>query len=641
MPECLLPPLDGVLGSGPPGRWQSGLREAGLPESLLAPAWALAGLASVRRQDLALVLLAVLAAEAQGHTCLPIDEPEAVAALLRPLRETRLPLEVLDAPELAGLVTTDGGSGLLVRSGGRLASRRMHLSERTLARLVQARAAVAPAPREPDPAILEDPRLLSGEQREAVAHALSRRLALVTGGPGTGKTSVIVAILRGALRLGLAPGDLALAAPTGKAANRMAEAIRSERGRIRTPAAADALLADPALAPQTLHRLIGYLPSGDRPRHHAGNPLKARLVLVDEASMIDVAMLERLVGALAPEACLVLIGDADQLPSVEAGTAFRDLVGALPEQTVRLTRCYRAEGQELLELARRINGLKDRPGSLDEAVDRLFQEPFPIAVRSRLEDLAADGLQLLDPEAGPARTGRRTMEAFLERWLATEVEQADGFRNALARPFRLGAQGWEPGEAERLARLFEELDRTRILCPVRESAGLRGSVPINEHLHRLVRLRRAGGLERDLAFYAGEPVLMTRNDYGRDIFNGDQGLVLLVSRQGGRERLEVVFKAREGFRAFAIEPLLAELELAYAITVHKSQGSEYDRVVLVLPGKDSPLATREILYTAVTRAKRAVTILGSPEEVRGAAACAQRRHSSLGLLLGPSGTALE
>jgi exodeoxyribonuclease V alpha subunit len=625
MAECVLPPLDGVLcpADAPPRKWQRFRQALGLPEGLLALAWSLAGvpqtLANEARRELALVLLALLVNEAQGSTCLPVADEGACLKLARALGEPRLPLQVLDLPELDGFITEGAGQGPLVRAAGLLSSRRLFQAEADLAEAIRQRAA---APRNLpalDEELLTDPVRLSEEQREAVASALSGRLALLTGGPGTGKTSIVVAILRAALRLGCRPGDLALAAPTGKAAHRMAAAIHQARARIARPATSDDGLLDPAAAPQTLHRLLGYLPSGDRFRHHAGNPLKARVLVVDEASMVDAVMMGRLLQALAPDATLVLIGDADQLPSVEAGTAFRDLVAGLPELTVRLTHSYRMQagpgsGAAVLTAARKVNG--DQAGGL-------FEAPHPVAVRSGIEEVQGRGVELLDTdEAG--------LRAYLDRWLRQALHEAPGYLEGLQHTYRLASGAWAEGDSDRLQALFALVDRARLLCPVREASGLRGTVPLNAYLHARVQDLREQGMQKRLAFSLGEPVMMTRNDPARGISNGDQGLLLRVSREGAEPRLEVVFPIREGFRAFTVAPLLGELELAYALTVHKAQGSEFDHVTLVLPKADAPFATREVLYTALTRARHGVTVLGSPEAVEAAAARSLQRCSRLG-----------
>jgi exodeoxyribonuclease V alpha subunit len=623
MAELKVPPPEGVLArpaAGPPRAWQRALRDLSLPEGLLALAWSLSGvvpgLEPTRRRDLALLLLAVLVNEAQGSTCLALDDAEAAARLAQPFGAPGLPLELLEDSTLSAMASPES-SGPLVVSEGRLSSRRLFEAERSLAQGIQRLASLPSGEITVPESILTDPVVLSEEQGAAVSAAVSGHVALITGGPGTGKTSIIVAILRAALSQGMRPGELALAAPTGKAAHRMAGAIHGARARIQDPTPSDEGLLDPALLPQTLHRLLGYLPSGGRFRHHAGNPLKARLVLVDEASMIDVVMMDRLLQALHPEARFVLLGDADQLPSVEAGTAFRDLVAGLPGCTVRLTRSYRMDeatsgGAALLEAARRI---KDGRG------DAVFNGSHALVVRTGLEQIQGHGVELFDPDE-PA------MRAFLDAWMRS-LETQEGYLSDIQHVFRLESSGWVDGEAGRLERLFRHMDRTRLLCPTREAPRLKGSEGINAYLHAQVQASRDQGLQKRLAFSLGEPVIMTRNDYARGIFNGDQGLMLLVSSGDGEPRLEVVFPTREGFQAFAAGPLLGELELAYALTVHKAQGSEFDRVGLVLPEGDSPLSTREVLYTALTRARTAVTILGSREAVERAAERTIKRTSRL------------
>lgn len=617
MPRGLLPPVGGLLAPAaarPPRRWQGGLRDLNLPEGLLALAWSLAGTAAhldpARRRDLALVLLAVLMAEAQGSTCLPEADGGAAEALARALGVERIPFGLLDDPDLAAFVAPD--TGPLVRRDGRLSSRRLFRAESDLAQRLRDLAAAPPVAAVPE-AGAAGPTPLSAEQGAAVALALTGRLALVTGGPGTGKTSILRAIVRGALQAGLAAADLALAAPTGKAAHRMAAALR--------PAPGEGAPAAPGPQPQTLHRLLGTHPDGDRFVHHRGNPLRAALVVVDEASMVDAVLLARLVDALPPEGRLVLVGDADQLPSVDAGTAFGDLVAALPERTARLTRSFRLDagdpaGAAILEVAAAINRGEG------EAV-------AGVVARAALAEVTGTGVEQLEAQ-GPE------LRAFLDQWLATEVEGRPGFHAALQAPFRRDAEGWDPADLPRLADLFQGLDRARILCPLREAPGLRGSEDINAYLHGRVQAARDPGA-RPGAFTLGEPVLMTRNDYARGIFNGDPGLLLWVARGPAAPRLEVVFQTPQGPAAFDPDPLRDHLELAYALTVHKAQGSEFDRVALVLPEVDTPLATREVLYTALTRARRGVTLLGGTEALARAAGRVMQRASRLRGLLGEAG----
>jgi len=344
---------------------------------------------------------------------------------------------------------------------------------------------------------------------------------------------------------------------------------------------------------------------------------------VDEASMVGLELMTHLLEALRPEARLVLLGDADQLPSVEAGSAFRDLVDSLPERAARLTRSYRMDprdpgGRAILLAAQAI-----REGGCGEDV---------VPSRPGLGSLTGLGAEFLEAE-GPL------IASYLETW-GDQGLWVGSMASQCQEPLRPGIDGWAPGQEAHLAGLFEHFGRLRILCPLRASAGLQGVESVNAFLHERWRLRAGRGLSRELAFLPGEPVVMRRNDYRRGLFNGDPGLVLLMAPPGGEAHQVVVFQRDGGYEAFPIAPLLPDLELGYAGTVHRAQGSEFDRVALILPREDSPLMTREILYTALTRARKSVVILGPREVLERAAERSIRRFTGLGRLLaegtGPS-----
>jgi exodeoxyribonuclease V alpha subunit len=256
----------------------------------------------------------------------------------------------------------------------------------------------------------------------------------------------------------------------------------------------------------------------------------------------------------------------------------------------------------------------------------LFEEPEAVKVRESLAEVQGRGVELLD-------TGESGLKAFLDAWLSETVEGRSGFLEGLRRVFRWGPAGWSGTDLVPLGRLFDHAARSRILCPLKEGAGLRGVASLNRALHERVLAGRGRGLETRLAFALGEPVMVTRNDYARGVYNGDQGLMLLVAREEGEARLEAVFPQPGGYRAFQAGPMLPELELAYATTVHKAQGSEFDRVALVLPLEEHPLATREVLYTALTRARKSVLILGPERLLPLVADRRQRRWSGLGARL--------
>lgn len=645
--ETRLPPLCGVL-AGPrerraAERWQLALAGLSQPEGLLALAAELAGLPPglepAARQDLTLLLLALLVSEAQGSAYLPLDPPERLAGLLEPFAAG-----TLDGPALLALEPVrclwDGPGAPLRREGDRLYSGRILEAEAALARLARDRAQ-APARTLAVPAVVLDaPDVLSGEQREAVAAAAGGALTLVTGGPGTGKTSIVVAMLRALARLEppVPAGAIRLAAPTGKAAQRMGQAIRASLGRM----AAAGPLAEPdrdlgALEPQTLHRLLGWDPGAGAFRHRPGNPLDAQVVIVDEASMISLELMAALFAAVPAGAGLVLLGDADQLPSVEAGQAFRDLVRGLPGCLRLLGHSYRMDprdpqGRQVLTAARAVNA--GRPAEF-------WQADPAVPVRTRPEDLAGQGVEVLLPAAG-------NLEAFCAAWARDQVfalapAAAGGQGDAAAAgrepllPLAFTPLAWRGGEAPfaeadlaRVRRFLAHYDQARILCPVNLGADLRSVESLNARFHReaVAQAMARGGLERAVALVAGEPVMVTRNDYARGLFNGDQGVVLLVERPSGVHR-EVFFPRGAGLVHFPLAAVQEDLELCYALTVHKAQGSEFRRIALVLPDRAGPLLTREILYTALTRARRAVTIVGTPEVLEAAIGRPVARWSGL------------
>jgi len=631
MSELALPPLGGALAAPDPRllRWQRALGALHLPEGALAMADELArmaeGLDRSERQDLTLLLLLLLAEQARGSTCLPLDGPGPLGDLAQ--LEGRTPAwdrlkALLDHPGLAPVVGGAQGSTPLALLDGKLSSRRYHRSERRLAEALQQRLAQPARHRPIDPRLLAAPDPLSEEQRQAVQLALDQPLALVTGGPGTGKTSIVVAMLRAWQHSGLGPQDILLAAPTGKAAQRMGQSIRDTL--LKLPEAGrdpqDQALLTRASEPQTLHRLLGWHPGPGSFRHHAGNPLAARAVVVDEASMIGQELMEALFQALSPDTALVLLGDPDQLPSVDAGQAFRDLVQALPRSTARLEHSFRmaSAGAHILHVSRTVN---------QGRVEDLWQGPHAIPQAATLQDLTHQGVELLAPTVP-------VLKAFLTQWMAERIlAQADGRSIAplLHPPLKAPSAGapWSPDDHQRIAQLVANYDRSRILCPVNTGPELMDVDGLNAFLHGLALERAKDQLETAPGLIVGEPVMVLHNDYRRSLFNGDQGVIMMV-RRDGLDRPEVFFPRGDGFNSFPLAGMREDLALSYAMTVHKSQGSEFQRVALVVPELDGAFITRGILYTALTRAKLSVTLLARPEVWEAGVARQERRWSNLG-----------
>ena len=597
---------------------------------------------------LAAALLAQL--EGRGHSGLPLDllqqegaallawPDEAAAALNTALQSLPADAEAARAAwagtPLLEIDPADGqGAAPLVLSGALLQLRRYWRHEQRVATQVLLRtsanaAALSAAEQTTASALLDDlfPRPADADptngpdlQKQACALALRSRFTLITGGPGTGKTYTAARLLvllqsLHALQSGQQPLRVALAAPTGKAAARLRQsivtALQSMSAQAETaigPALADLATLGPA---RTLHALLGARPGTRRFRHDASQPLPLDLLLVDEASMVHLEMMDALLDALPSTARLVLLGDKDQLASVEAGAVLGDFChdlpagGRLAQHTATLRHSRRFEGA-IGRLAQAVNAgdgagaaaiLQSNGGDHGHAEVAMIISPDPNVV-ARLALAGREGTNL-DAAGGY----RPYLEAIAER-------PAD-------------AAGFEPW-AMQVLRLF---DGFRVLCGVRDGpwgvAGLNSAIEL--------ALASRGMLQRRGEWYEGRPVMVTRNDPALGVFNGDIGLVL---RQPGSSALRACFLDGTLLRTVSVARL-ADVETAFAMTVHKSQGSEFAHVVLVLPDNDSALLTRELVYTGITRARRAFTLVADDPR-RLVAACDRqtRRLSGLRALL--------
>jgi exodeoxyribonuclease V alpha subunit len=582
-------------------------------------------LAVAERRAFALLVLALLDARGDGATRLPLadavgratrlgiaaDDAAGVARLVAAL--PRLAAGGAAESALAPLAPFLGGPGdhrpFIVDADFLYVERDLRI-ERRLAEALRPRVAAPPS----DGAVADVPaegRTWTAEQRAAIAAAVRQPLTVISGGPGTGKTALIAGIARAWLAAGLAPDDIAIAAPTGKAANRVGE-----------------MLAPPLPAPETLHRLLGL--SSGRPsphasefRHHENRPVRQRAVIVDEASMVGMALMDRLLRALRADARLVLIGDADQLPAVDAGRAFADL-GRL---ALRLTVSHRMNpadpaGAAVLEAARAI------------AAGALGAHGTPPLDVRHSADIPFAGFACVDPGAEEKRTLAAFLRLWFDRWLDP---RRDGRATAAAneRVFHRradGQPGLEPADAAIATAILDDQRRLRLLTVTRQ--GPFGAEQINEAIDRAVADALGSGAvaHRPAAdtFRPGTPVMMTHNDYDRALWNGDQGVVLRVaSGPSSAPELAAVFPRADALIAFPLATLQGALAVAYASTVHKAQGSELDHAALLLPDRDTPLLSRELVYTAVTRVRRSITIVGARALLEAAAARPLERSSGL------------
>ncbi|WP_036821148.1 exodeoxyribonuclease V subunit alpha, partial [Photobacterium sanctipauli] len=466
-------------------------------------------------------------------------------------------------------------------------------------------------------------------QKVAAAVALTRQFAVISGGPGTGKTTTVAKLLAALVTQSLQSEaldengqprlpDIKLVAPTGKAAARLTESIG---------AAVDSLAVEKVVKDNiptqssTLHRLLGSIPNRVAFRHNRENPLHLDVLVVDEASMVDLPMMARLLDALPPNAKLILLGDRDQLASVEAGAVLGDIcafadqgysqqqsqllgqltgfqfpvqlqsLGVVADSLCMLRKSYRFHAQSGIgQLAKAINA--GRP----QQVDRVWQQGFKDI---HLYPLTSDSYQSMVNMS--VTFYRDYLDAIYERCPPAEVLKA--------------------------------FSKVRLLCALRE--GDFGVVGLNQRIERgLARLGKIAPDEE--TWYVGRPVMISQNDHGLGLYNGDIGIAMKDSEpdpQTGEYRTRVFFEMPDGSIRGVLPSRLPEHETVYAMTIHKSQGSEFADTLMVLPSEFSPLLTRELTYTGITRAKEKLYLFASPDIVNRSVKLRTERASGLAELL--------
>jgi exodeoxyribonuclease V alpha subunit len=435
-------------------------------------------------------------------------------------------------------------------------------------------------------------------QRVAAYCAATKRLCIITGGPGTGKTTTVVYILSLLLELekNKRPA-IALAAPTGKAAARMNEAMQkampglNNMGRIIDP------LSLPA---STIHRLLGVNQHSRTFIHGPENPLPADIVVVDEASMIDLSLLAKFLSALPDHCRLILVGDRDQLASVEAGAVFGDICN--PEYLQLFSSSFHEQTKHYLSFGTSSAGnMKENTPPLSDCIVELTKtHRFTGA-------LAQSSLAVKNSDAQAAFTimTRPASPDVSFKDITSAKLIAGAIRQDIIRQWR------EYLSSDAIEQMYASFNNFRILCALRSGPfGVEG-------INRLVEtiLSQEGLLSPDQKWYNKRPVMIIRNDYQMNLYNGDTGIIAPDPESG--DALKAWFPApakesRKAFRSIAVSRL-PEHETAFAITVHKSQGTEFDSIMLLLPDTDTPLLTRELIYTAMTRARKKITILGKPD----------------------------
>lgn len=514
-----------------------------------------------------------------GHICLDLSASSAALpdALLPDARASLAQCSLVSVESPGGSEPPPSGGTAaapapFVLSGSRLYLRRFWNYEQQVARRLRALADLPPEPIAPAEAAAIDALpadVLADEQRAALRLALERRLVILTGGPGTGKTTIAAHLLRLLARRSTPP-CIRAAAPTGKAAARIDEAL-------------DALLGPDAPAREkacTIERLLGWRRASPYFRHNAANPLRADLVLLDETSMMDLPRFAKLLDALPPRVRLVLLGDKDQLASVDPGSVMAELCAsaALAPCIATLATSHRfPPGSPVARLASAINA-----GDADRALECAGASPG------------------LLPRGDSAAFKPRALPAAFESQIRV------GYAPLLA--------ATTPADA------LAALDRYRVLCALR--LGPFGILAVNRAIENLLLPRRRS------EFYKFRPVLVTRNDYETSLFNGDIG----IAWDDG----SVHFRAAPGAAGPAASAtcavpahLLPEHETAFAMTVHKAQGSGFDRILLLLPDKPAPVLTRELLYTAVTRTRTGIDLWLESDTFARAVRTPVARHAGL------------
>lgn len=595
----------------------------------------------------------------RGHSCLDlqaaVQEPDLSRALLLDDEYVgHLPPSLLGNLDLQHWLLALAASPLvedndslvrypqrpLVLAGQRLYLRRYWNYERSIARALALRLhqpAVTPerlAERLSE--LFPTPYAIAGERRpdwQKLACALAARgnFTVITGGPGTGKTTSVVRLLgllqTPAVQAGK-PLRIRLAAPTGKAAARLSESIGKAVSELPV---SDSVRAAIPVDVSTLHRLLGSRPDTRNFIHHQGNQLALDVLVVDEASMIDLEMMACLLDALPLQARLIMLGDKDQLASVDAGAVLGDLCSnaefagysaetidwlsrntgesialeglqpaagqgdMLAQQTIMLRYSRRfAADRGIGCLARLVN--QKNPAEARKLLDEQTGELFDLKLRgeqdSALARLIVDG----HPAAEGAPPGYRHY-----------LEQLKGLRPA-------PESGWD-GDVWNVwaGKVLQAFDAFRLLCALRQ--GPWGVEGLNQRVAS--ELKRRGLISSDQGWYEGRPVLVTRNDYSLGLMNGDIGIALNLPAPGasaaGECKLRVAFPRNDGSGGvrFVLPSRLAEVETVFAMTVHKSQGSEFNHTALVLPDTASPVLTKELLYTGITRAKQWFSLIES------------------------------
>ena len=589
------------------------------------------------------VLMALFGALQEGSLCLDIENKRLYTGLLSFIEEQKAGeiargfLSGLSRNKYKGLITSNSDEYLPLilsetRSGKLLYFQKFYLHENLLKLRMEALLRAEPSLNIPESKIaayFEDIyspqrsiRISKGGlpierdkfQTEAIRLSLRSQFSIISGGPGTGKTSLMVNIIRCLKRAGVRTEEILLGAPTGRAAQRMTEAVQYNISTIKEPSEGDEELL--SLKGSTLHKILRYQSYNHDFYYRDTNPLPASVIILDEVSMVDVVMMEKFLRAVDPSKTkLIFLGDKDQLPSVEAGAVFAEMIpdGIRAERFKgRLTvleKTYRS-GANLLGLAKQIN-------------KGIAPEYLTLTFKSALQ-LKPDKWAFVQNEG--IRAWRDQIRLWTEyHYLRPMHGDNRSFRDLIAEACGMDQARLlnpDPGQ-EILWQIFNGVESARVLSLVRN--GIYGCTGINREIADSLSLEFDSSAWIKKGCFSGAVIMITRNDYSKELFNGDVGVVI----REGRGAYRAFFPRFGSYITFSMD-ILPPWELAFAMTVHKSQGSEFDDVLLVLPEDETHrLLTREIVYTGITRAKRRLIIHGTESGLNSALERKIERKSGL------------
>ncbi|PWG78533.1 exodeoxyribonuclease V subunit alpha [Pararcticibacter amylolyticus] len=447
-------------------------------------------------------------------------------------------------------------------------------------------------------------------QMVAAISAVLNNFTIITGGPGTGKTTTVARIL--ALLYKTDPDlKVALAAPTGKAAARMAESLRSAS----FTAAPEIAAGFQKLEPLTIHRLLKYVPDSAYFKHHQDNPLRYDVIIVDESSMIDAALFAKLLDATGDNTRLILLGDKDQLASVEAGSLFGDLCQSQTSMNVFSRERAQLINSLISEPFRQLQ--EEHVGTLSQ--NPLFQHIIELKFSRRFS--GEEGIGKFSKAV--ISNDRITIQSFIAKpdaQVTVDPEYSQIRFEEFIREYE------DYIREQDILSALRKMNTIRVLCATRE--GNYGVFQLNRRIEKYLEQKRLIRLNAE--FYENRPVMVTSNNYTVGLYNGDTGIV----RSDEKGTVKVWFEDGDGKLKSVLPGYISQAETVFAMTIHKSQGSEFKKVLVMLPPEqDVEILTRELLYTGVTRARTFVLVQGQENVILKAAERHVKRASGLGLRL--------